>query len=178
MPSAAGARTASIAFICNASRGNQTFQLQGTGVVHPTSLTVSPATAVFNGGAIISASLQVDGKPFAGQPVTLSLLTGPGTTTQTDSSGVAVWLGVSFAGIHAGSYPTGIQASFAGSPAYAPSSAPAALVITQPVTMAYTGEFYIADTTAGHVTVQGDQRTPASYSQFIDYVNAAVRAPS
>ena len=175
-PTAAGTRTASIAFTYNAPGGNQTFQLQGTGVVHPTSLTVSPATAVFNGGAIISASLQVDGKPFAGQPVTLSLLNGPGTTTQTDSSGVAVWFGVSFAGIHAGSYPTGIQASFAGSPAYAPSSATAALVITQPVTTAYTGEFYIADTTAGHVTVQVDQRTPASDPQFIDYANTAVWA--
>jgi len=144
--------------------------------VHPTTLTVSPATAVFKGGAIISASLQVDGKPFAGQPVTLRLLSGPGTTTQTDSSGVAVWFGVSFAGIHAGSYPTGIQASFAGSAAYAPSSATAALVITQPVTTAYTGEFYIADTTAGHITVQVDQRTPASDPQFIDYANTAVWA--
>jgi hypothetical protein len=175
-PTADGTRTASIAFIYNAPGGNQTFQLQGTGVVHPTSLTVSPATAVFNGGAIISASLQVDGKPFAGQPVTLSLLNGPGTTTQTDSSGVAVWFGVSFAGIHAGSYPTGIRASFAGSPAYAPSSATAALVITQPVMTAYTGEFYIPDTTAGHITVQVDQRTPASDQQFIDYANTAVWA--
>ncbi|TMG43443.1 MAG: choice-of-anchor D domain-containing protein [Chloroflexi bacterium] len=173
-PTAAGTRTAGIAFSYNAPGGNQTFQLQGTGVVHPTTLTVSPATAMFNGGAIISASLQVDGKPFAGQPVTLSLLNGPGSTTQTDSSGIAVWFGVSFAGIHAGTYPTGIQARFAGSPAYAPSSTTAALVITQPVTTTYTGEFYVADITAGHVTIQVDQRTPASDPQFIDYAQTPV----
>jgi hypothetical protein len=174
-PTAGGTRTASIAFSYGAPGGNQTFQLQGTGVVHPTTLTVSGATAVFNGGAVISASLQADGKPFAGQPVTLSLLGGPGTTTQTDASGVAVWF-VSFAGIHAGSYPAGIQASFAGSPAYAPSSATAALVISQPVTTTYTGEFYVADTADGHLTVKVDQATPASDPQFIDYSKTAVWA--
>jgi len=173
-PTAGGIRTASIAFSYSAPGGNQTFQLQGTGVVHPTTLTVSPATATFNGGAIISASLQADGTPFAGQPVTLSVLNGPGTTTQTDSSGVAIWFGVSFAGIHAGTYPTGIQATFAGSPAYAPSSATAALVISQAVTTTYIGDFYVADTTAGHVTVKVDQRTPASDPQFIDYAKTPV----
>src|SRR5437879_547037 len=71
-PTAAGTRTASIAFSYNAPGGDQTFQLQGTGVVHPTSLTVSPATAMYNGSSVITASLQVDGKPFAGQRVTLS----------------------------------------------------------------------------------------------------------
>jgi len=173
-PTAGGTRTAAIAFSYDAPGGDQTFQLQGMGVVHPTTLTVSPATAVYNGGAIITASLQADGKPFAGQPVTLSLLNGPGTTTQTDSSGIAVWFGVSFAGIHAGTYPTGIQASFAGSAAYAPSSTTAALVITQPVTTTYAGDFYVADTTAGHVTIRVDQRTPASDPQFIDYAQTPV----
>ncbi len=175
-PTAGGTRTASIAFSYSAPGGNQTFQLQGTGVVHPTTLTVFPAMSVFNGGSNISASLQADGKPFAGQPVTLTLPNGRSITTSTDSFGAAFWFGVSFAGIHAGTYPTGIQASFAGSPAYAPSSATAALVISQPVTTIYTGEFYVADTTAGHITVKVDQRTSASDPQFIDYSKIAVWA--
>ena len=175
-PIAAGARMAAIAFDYNAAGGNQTFQLQGTGVVHPTTLTVSSATSLYNGGAIISASLQADGKPFAGQIVALSVLNCPGITTQTDSSGVAVWFGVSFAGIHAGTYPTGIRATFAGSPAYAASSATAGLTIIQPVTTTFTGDFYVADTTAARVTVKVDQRTAASDPQFIDYANTAVWA--
>src|SRR5207302_441194 len=93
-PTAAGTRTAGIAFSYNAPGGNQTFQLQGTGVVHPTTLTVS--------------------------------------------------------------------------------SAPADLVNTQPVTTTYAGEFYVAHVTAGHVTIQVDQRTPASDPQFIDYAQTPV----
>src|SRR5437879_6961035 len=99
-PTAAGTRTASITFTYNAPGGNQTFQLQGTGVVHWTSLTVSPAPAGLNGGAILSASLQDERKPVAGQPVALRLVNGPGTPTATASSGDAVWSGVSFAGLH------------------------------------------------------------------------------
>ena len=175
-PTAAGTRTGSITFNYNAAGGSQTFQLQGTGIVITTSLTVFPVTAMFNGGATVSASLEANGSPLAGQPVTLTLPTGGSVTTASDSSGVAVWFGVSFAGIHAGTYPTGIQVSYAGTPAYAPSSAAGRLILTQPVSVAYSGDFLIADSSGILLSATVDQRTPASDSQFIDYATHPVWA--
>src|SRR5207247_8839088 len=68
-PTAAGTRTAGIAFSYNAPGGNQTFKLQGTGAVHPTPLTASPATAMFNAAAIIGAPPHDHGTPFPGHAV-------------------------------------------------------------------------------------------------------------
>jgi len=175
-PTAAGTRTGSISFSFNAPGGDQTFQLQGTGVVIPTSLTVYPVTAMFNSGATISASLQANGSPFAGQSLTLTLPNGGSVTTATDSSGVAVWFGVSFAGIHAGTYPTGLQVSYAGKPGYSASSASAQLILTQPVSIAYNGDFFITDSSGVSLSATVDQRTPASDTQFIDYASNSVWA--
>ena len=167
-PTSGGTKTASVAFDYNAPGSPQTFQLQGTGVVIPTSLTVSPATALFGGGATITASLTANGSAFSGQSVTLTLPNGNSVSTATDSSGVARFA-ASFAGIHAGTYPTGIQASFAGTPAYAASSAGASLTITQPVTTSYSGTFFVADNVAPQVALTVDQRTAASDPRFLDY---------
>ena len=175
-PTAAGTRTGSITFSYGAAGGDQTFQLQGTGVVIATSLTVHPVTAMFNGAATVSASLQANGSAFAGQPVTLTLPNGGSLTTATDSSGVAIWFGVSFEGVHAGTYPSGLQVSFAGRPGYSPSSASAQLVVTQPISLSYDGVFYVADTSGVSLSATIDQRTPASDGQFIDYASNPVWA--
>jgi hypothetical protein len=175
-PTSAGVKTATVAFDYNAPGGVQTFQLQGTGVVIPTSLTVFAApTAIFGGSATISASLTANGAPFEGQIVTLSLPNGASITTATDSSGVAVW-GISLAGIHAGTYPAGIVVSFAGTPAYASSSASAPLTITQQVTVTYTGDYFALDSGSPRLALTIDQRTPASDRQFVDYGSTAVWA--
>jgi len=175
-PTAAGTRTGSITFDYAAPGGNQTFQYQGTGVVIPTTLTVSPVVTMYNGSSIVTASLLANGAPFSNQLVTLSLPNGVTATTATDSSGVAVWFGVSFAGIHAGTYPTGLHASFAGLPAYAPSSATSQLVLTQPVSSVYNGDFLVADSSGVTLALTVDQRTPASDTQFIDYAATSVWA--
>ena len=175
-PTAGGTRTGTITFDYNAPGGNQTFQLQGTGVVIPTTLTISPVVAMYNGGATVTASLRANGVPFPNQPVTLTLPNGATVTTATDASGVAIWFSTSFAGIHAGTYPTGVQASFFGSPAYAPSSATAQLVLTQPVSSSYNGDFVVADSSGATLAVTVDQRTPASDPQFIDYTTNSVWA--
>jgi hypothetical protein len=175
-PASGGTKTATLSFDYNAPGGSQTFQVQGTGVVLPTALTVSPATATYSGGATITAHLTANGSAFSGQSVTLTLPNGGTATTATDSSGIALFVGVSLAGIHAGTYPTGIQAGFAGTPAYAPSSASAQLTITQPVTTSYTGTFLVAGNTPPKVALTVDQRTPASDPQFIDYSSVQVWA--
>ena len=175
-PTAAGLRTGSITFDYNAPGGNQTFQLQGTGVLNPTTLTVFPASGLFKGTTTIVAALANNGSALASQPVTFTLPNGATSTMQTNAQGLAIWSGASLNGIHAGSYPTGIQASFAGTQGYAASSGSAALTIVQPVTTTYTSEFYVADTATGHVTVKVDQRTPVSDPQFIDYSKTTVWA--
>ncbi|HSS61521.1 MAG TPA: kelch repeat-containing protein [Candidatus Limnocylindrales bacterium] len=175
-PTAAGPRTGSITFDYSASGGNQTFQLQGAGVLNPTTLTAFAASAPFKGTTTVVASLASNGSALAGQPVMFALATGATATIQTNSSGYAIWSGASMSGVHAGSYPAGIQVSFAGTQAYAASSASAQLTIVQPVTTTYMGEFYVADTAASHVTIRVDQRTPASDPQFIDYAKTVVWA--
>ncbi|HSS93900.1 MAG TPA: choice-of-anchor D domain-containing protein, partial [Candidatus Dormibacteraeota bacterium] len=175
-PTAAGTRTGSITFDYNAPGGNQTFQLQGTGVLNPTTLTLFPASGLFKGTTAVVAALASNGSGLASEPVAFTLPNGATATIQTDAQGRAIWSGVSLTGIHAGSYPTGIQASFAGTQAYAASSGSAALTIVQPVTSTYTGEFYVADTTTVRVAVKVDQRTPASDPQFIDYSKTTVWA--
>ena len=175
-PTAGGLRTGSIAFSYNAPGGNQTFQLQGTGVLHPTTVTVFPATALFNGTTSITASLASNGSGLAGQTLAFTLPDGATTSIQTNAQGFATWAGASLAGIHAGAYPAGIQASFAGAPAYAASAASASLTVTQPVTTAYSGDFYVADSSGGSVAVNVDQRTSSSDPRFIDYTSNAVWA--
>jgi hypothetical protein len=175
-PVAAGARAGSISFSFNAPGGEQTFQLQGTGVLNPTRLTVFAGSGLFNGTANIVAALASNGTAVAGQPVTLTLASGATTSIQTNSQGLAVWFNASLTGIHAGAHPTGIEASFAGSQSYAASSASGALTIVQPVLTSFAGDFYVSDTAAGHATIQVDQRTPASDPEFIDYAQTVVWA--
>ncbi len=175
-PVAAGPRTGSVSVSFSAPGGEQTFQLQGTGVLNPTTLTVFAASGPFNGTSNIVAKLANNGTGLAGQPVTLTLASGATSTIQTDSQGLAVWFNAGLSGIHAGTYPAGIQANFAGTQAYAASSASGALTILQPVLTTFSGDFFVSDTTAGHVTIRVDQRTPASDSHFIDYAQSVVWA--
>lgn len=175
-PVAAGARTGSVTFNYDAPGGNQTFQLQGNGVLNPTTLTVFPASGLFNGTTTVVASLATNGSALAGQPVTLTLPSGASTTIQTDALGRVVWAGASLAGVHAGSDPTGIHASFPGSSSYAASAASTQLTVVQPVMTTYNGQFYVTDSTAPDLTIGVDQRTPASDPQFIDYAKNVVWA--
>ncbi len=175
-PTAAGVRNGTFTIIDNGPNGGFTVQVQGNGVLNPTSLSVAPAVGLFSGTTTISATLSTNGSPLAGQPVSFALPSGANATIQTNGQGTATWAGASLAGIHAGAYSTGIQASFAGSPGYAASSASASLTVTQAVTTAYTGDFYVADSSAGNVAIKVDERTSASDPRFIDYTSNAVWA--
>lgn len=175
-PTAQGARSGTLTFNDNAAGGSQIVPLQGNGVLIQTSLTVTPVTALFNTSATFTATLAANGSPAAGQPVMFKLPTGTTTTVQTNSQGIASWAGASLSGIHVGSYPAGVQASFAGASGFASSTASAGLTITQPVSMSYTGDFFVADTIGPRIAVTVDQRTAASDPQFLDYSATAVWA--
>jgi len=96
-----------------------------------TTLAVDPASGTFGGTTSLSATLTSNGSPVANESVAFTLNgTGAGSA-QTNSSGVATLPPVSLSGIGAGSYPTGVGASFAGDTGLDPSSGSAALTVSK-----------------------------------------------
>src|SRR5438034_1484971 len=90
-------------------------------VANPTTLTVTSATGTYGGSVNLSATLLSGGPPgfpvgtaLSGKTISFSLNGPVLASAQTNLSGVASVSGVSLAGIDAGTYSTGVSASFAG----------------------------------------------------------------
>lgn len=96
-----------------------------------TALAVAPATGSYGGTANLSATLTATATGVSGKTVSFTLngnSVGSGTT---DASGIATVLNASLAGINAGSYPSGVAATFAGDSGYTTSSGTATLTVSQ-----------------------------------------------
>ena len=96
-----------------------------------TALSVSPAAGSFGGTVNLSATLTAGASGLSGKTVTFSLngtSVGPATT---NSSGVATLSSASLAGINAGTYASGISASFAGDSGFAASNGSASLTVNK-----------------------------------------------
>jgi hypothetical protein len=114
-----------------------------------TSLAVSPATGNFGGTAALSATLTSGGNPVAGKSVAFTLNGTAAGSATTNASGVASIASANLGVINAGTYPTGVGASFAGDASFATSSGTAALTVnpkattltltTVPATVVYGG---------------------------------------
>ena len=170
-PTAVGLRTGTLTLNDNGPQGSVSAQVSGEGLAISTSLSVATAAATYGGTTNISATLTGGGKPLAGAPVQISL-NGASVTVTTDASGMAIWVGASVAGMHAGDYVGAIQASFAGDSTHSPTQTGpfgSYLVIAQIGALVYAGDFYVADTTGPNLSVAVDQRTPASDPQPIDF---------
>jgi hypothetical protein len=87
-----------------------------------TSLAPAAATGTFGGTTTLSATLTSGGSPVSGKTVSFTLNGSSVGSAVTNASGVASESGVSLAGVNAGSYPTGVGASFAGDVSFDPSS--------------------------------------------------------
>src|SRR5204863_430529 len=72
-----------------------------------------------------------DGSPLAGRVVTFTLNGTVVGTSATNDSGTAALIGVSLAGIGAGSYPSGVGASFAGDTVYVGGSGTGVLTVAR-----------------------------------------------
>lgn len=97
-----------------------------------TSLKVAAATGIYGGTATLSATLTQGGSPLVGQPVTFTLNGTQAGTATTDANGVATVIPPTGLGaIGAGSYPSAIKASFAGSSGLLASSAVGALTVAK-----------------------------------------------
>ncbi len=88
----------------------------------PTSVSVATASGIYGGTTTLSATLTSGGNPVSGKSISFTLNGNPVGSATTNGAGTATLSGVSLAGINAGSYPTGVQASFAGDSIYAASS--------------------------------------------------------
>jgi uncharacterized repeat protein (TIGR01451 family) len=101
------------------------------GALAATALTTASATGTYGGTVNLSATLTAGGSPLSGKTIDFQLngnSVGSGTT---NGSGVATLSNASLAGINAGSYPTGVGASFAGSTGYSASSATNSLTVNK-----------------------------------------------
>ena len=90
----------------------------------PTTLTVDAATGTYGDTTSLTATLTVTagGAPVAGRTISFTLNGSSVGSATTNGSGVATLNAASLAGISAGTYPTGVGASFAGDAGYGASS--------------------------------------------------------
>jgi hypothetical protein len=96
----------------------------------PTSVAAASASGTYGGTTTLSATLTSGGNPVSGETISFSLNGNPVGSAITNGSGTATLSGASLAGIKAGSYPNGVQASFAGDTVYAASSGTATLNVS------------------------------------------------
>ncbi len=96
-----------------------------------TTLTADPATGTYGGTVNLSATLTDGTNPISGQTIDFTLNGNSVGNAVTNGSGVATLMNVSLVGINAGSYPTGVGASFAGAGIYLASSDTAALTVNK-----------------------------------------------
>ena len=96
-----------------------------------TSLAAGAATGTFGGTTTLTATLTSSGNPVGGKSVSFTLNGSSAGSATTNASGVATVSNVSLSGINAGSYPTGVSASFAGDGSFDPSSGSNSLTVAK-----------------------------------------------
>jgi integrase len=96
-----------------------------------TTLGVDSASGTYGGTTTLTATLTTADGGVAGKTVNFTLNGSPVGGATTDGSGVATLSNASLAGINAGSYPTGVGASFAGDLGYGASSGSNSLTIAK-----------------------------------------------
>ncbi|MDX6481376.1 MAG: hypothetical protein QOG85_1886 [Gaiellaceae bacterium] len=126
----------------------------------PTTLAAASATGTYGGTTTLTATLTSGGSGVSGKTVSFTLNGSSVGGATTDVNGVATLNNASLAGINAGSYPTGVGASFAGDVNYQPangsnsltvSKANQTIVITQhaPASAVVDDQFTVAATGGG-----------------------------
>jgi hypothetical protein len=129
--SAAGYVTGSASVTLSAGgTTTQNFALVASGAA-PTSLTVAAASGTYGGTTTLSATLTSSGSGVAGKTVNFTLNGNAAGGALTDGSGIATLSNVSLSGNGAGSYPSGVGASFAGDAGFAGSSGTSSLTIAK-----------------------------------------------
>ena len=114
------------------SRGAYVWPLtQGPVNPLPTIVSTVAASGTYGGTANLSATMTSGGNPVSGKSIAFTLNGNSVGSASTNASGVATLNGASLAGINAGSYATGVHASFGGDSIYAAGGANASLSVGQ-----------------------------------------------
>jgi hypothetical protein len=121
-----------------------------------TTLAPASASGTYGGTTTLSATLTSGGNGVAGETVNFSLNGSSVGSATTGADGVATLNDASLAGIHAGSYPTGVSASFAGDSNYLLSSG------TNSLSVAQASQAIVIGTHAPATANNGDQFTVAA----------------
>jgi hypothetical protein len=141
---------------------------QNTLTTVPTTLDVAPATGTYGGVTSLSATLKAGGNGVAGEGVEFTLGGNDVGGATTDANGVAILSSVSLAGIDAGSYPIGVQASFAGDAGHAASAGSASLTVARAdEAISITTHAPASASVGSHFTVAADgggSGNPVTYS--------------
>src|SRR2546428_418996 len=129
--SAAGYITANASVAVSAgTTTTQNFALVASAAA-TTSLAVGAASGTYGGTTTLSATLTAGGTGVSGKSISFSLNGNPIGSASTNGSGIATLSTASLSGIGAGTYPSGVRASFAGDAGYASSSGANSLTIAK-----------------------------------------------
>jgi hypothetical protein len=133
LPASPGTYPVVASFSGNSTYGAATGSTTVTVGAPATTLIVSSATGTYGGTTSLSATLTQTsgGSPVSGKTISLTLNGGSVGTAQTNSSGVATVATASLGGINAGSYATGVAASFGGDSSFAASIGNNSLTVNQ-----------------------------------------------
>jgi hypothetical protein len=129
--SAAGYTSATLSVTVSANSTTiQNFSLIASGAA-ATTLTVGPASGTYGGTTTLSATLTAAAVGVGGKTISFTVNGNPVGSASTNSSGTATLPNASLSGISAGTYPTGVGASFAGDSTYAGSGGSNSLTIAK-----------------------------------------------
>jgi carboxypeptidase family protein/F5/8 type C domain-containing protein len=109
----------------------QNFALVANAGAAATSLAVAAASGTYGGTTTLSATLTSAGTGVSGKSITFSLSGNSVGSASTDGSGTASLTNVSLSGIGAGTYASGVSASFAGDASYTSSSGANSLTVSK-----------------------------------------------
>ena len=132
-----------------------------------TTLSLSPASAVYGGNATLSALLSANDAGLAGMAVAFSLNGTDAGTAVTDDGGVAALPSVSVAGLEPGVHAGAVGASFAATVDYLSSSTTQDLTVTKREQAISFGPLLDRTATSGAFTVSatgGDSGNPVTFS--------------
>jgi Bacterial Ig-like domain (group 3) len=141
-----------------------------------TVLGVNPATGTYGGTVNLSATLTANAVGVSGKNISFTLNGNGVGSALTNGSGVATLSNVSLAGINAGTYPTGVGASFAGDSGYGASGGSNSLTVNQATTSTtITSDINpssFGQTVTFTATVSSGGGTPTGTVDFVDTSNA------
>ena len=151
----------------------------------PTIVAAAAASGTYAGTVDLSATLTSGGNPLAGKTIAFALNGNAAGTATTDANGVATLTGAALTGIGAGSYPSGVSATFAGDDVYAPGSGSGALEVakassstevTCPASVVYDGSAQAPCTAAATGAGGLSQAVTVTYENNVDVGTATASA--